>query len=1607
MSTNERLATLNQALSDAPFTFANDLVRAALTGRDFGEIINGFAQTRTVQRGSDDGSPLREVPPERLRQANEAVRPPRPVEVAGPPSTIQAQQERRGDIEIIEDTPDVEPVGDNLVKDALARVGEEAQRFLSTVGLGSPGGRLPTVSAPGGGAGGGGGGGADPFVVASATAGDVTEVVSPGALLEASETAYREAIAEPISTTALVGLEGLRNPAALTNTDTYRDAYSRSQNISPGQAAAGLIYGIASYTNPLVGEGIGPASLPSDAEIAEWLDSPFGTVLSGTFDGVLRAAADPTVLAGAGVGRAAQFSRNTLTREALERALTSEAKQNFIDEAARLSAAEFRRKYLPDIADYAGAEISDILTGLPDRPLRELAVDTLLGSEDAARMLAAERPGIASKIAYHQGIHDMALSGPAFASPDATVRWFNMPHRAEQSIEALNDLVPMEARLDQALRYQGALRTLPRRNVASLVNEEWYRTGRGSAPMRFVTDMEAQPWNLNNLQHSTAQLTRQLEGAEKRLRGLIEKRKIVLRTAGDDADLPEFEAALELLGKERRDSIVNRLLSPTAVEAGEFVNVTASRSFRKSVAMEADHTMLEAFALAKGVTREQAAELVDDFVRRTGTRDLPGVDSSMYDVEEFGVRVFKDQQGVEHHVPHPLLPTQEVLTHIPLDPELVSRALDPITDALKHFGPTARLSDLRNFATGWADVGNSWWKLTRIFRPGYAWAVVPDLAMRHAEQVGIMGWMANHADRIQNFVRERAKAQKFPGYEPIKRGQRGIRPDRLPVEVEGAFGAPRSGLSRLEREVAETAGFEKLVSGERSKIRDQISRTGQFRQVTPDEKVYPQAFEHVANNQLAQHPVGNKLLSGESVQKVTTWLERPGEGRRTLDRLAPSYRRNPQMWVEQVKGQIDRYIPDEGLQRLAANRQLSHADLVDRFPSTTGRPIIHGDFVEDVLGISPRREQLNNAVRAISQMIFRMPIDELVAKPMADDLYRLEVDRLVRLLPDDEVASLSEARLAQISEQARRYAAAQVESHLMGIAEVSDFARMLRFAGPFFMAAQEFANFWLRAGFRNPAHLARMRLLWYAPEKMGMVIDREGRPVEDTGSDLWGDFVAPAIGAAEPQERFLTMRLPEEVRDDIDGIVERIPGGGTIADMFTDGISWNKENANLFGQFPFSGPGITIPLGLLTRGDPVIEDKLKTFFPFGIPSGLDETLRDLVEFPLVAQAARLTDPDDARVLASMKARLYWDAWTQWKRDGADPDDYPDWEEIESKAFAYNFGHVAMRLIGRGATFQQSPFQPYIDSWRQGWERFRDDPMALADDDGNMRDPADWFIDTYGDDYLAAMFSVNRNMDGVPPTPEAFEAFREDPEFYDKIGPDWTGAVLGEEGGEFAWSVWRWKQDQDVALPGDPEEDVKRQEILSEREVRDLPMVSWGWLQMDRVNDTVDYLLEKHGLASLSVSDAEWIKQYRDDQVEVITEQTTIPDLGRSPWRDQWDSRSRDQLERETFLRGMYTVATDPELTEKRNEFRTLAQYADWRLQLVETLAREDVPNTLTAKANQGLRGQWEADVQSLIESDLAFARMARRMRLDEDLPEAGDAELLDPRLREKVRGGGR
>lgn len=739
--------------------------------------------------------------------------------------------------------------------------------------------------------------------------------------------------------------------------------------------------------------------------------------------------------------------------------------------------------------------------------------------------------------------------------------------------------------------------------------------------------------------------------------------------------------------------------------------------------------------------------------------------------------------------------------------------------------------------------------------------------------------------------------------------------------------------------------YEKFLQGQMSRMELQQQRlTDSWGVINPGEKQYFDEYTNVVNHQFKNDPLAKMALEGTRSTKALEWLKSE-EGRWYRREMGLSSM-DLQHQVDTVYGMVNDYIPDAGLRARAAEKDLTPLDFQAGLRHED-LPQIHGRQLAETMVTN---HTASKAARAVVNKMYRIigsaPEDLAARHPFYRHMHMAEQSRLTRLLAD-QGRPLTEDVLARINRSAHSFALKETKRTLYTIERYSNPAMFLRWVMPFFPAYENTIKTWLRIGYEDPAVIARASMIWNAPNKAGLVVDKDGNPL-------------PA-GTPFSQEAFIV--LPKTLQD---AIAQHVPGG-QVPDIPKGSVNFVMPGDSPY--LPGISPLISGPASMWIAADPLREDNIKS----GLTSLFGADGADQIYRFIVPMGTASGDPLDNTLSTSLKQLnilragtgskdfmmsalgIYRDMLNTANAAGAPK---PTAEQAIQKATDYRWLRFGAALTQSFSLRWRSPYQSYIDEYHR-----------LTTQYGFQQGEA-MFTQKYPE-YSVLKQSLSTNPTGMSADMGAYKTYKDNTKLWDKVtklDPKFGAMVTNPvERGVFNSTVYAWQSATPIR-PGVTQTIHGQQDIEAFDKAAN---ISKGWDDYRNAKAMVDTWLAQNGFKSINDRGAEqghqvwsaWLKK----------QENVNPD-----WYTARELTMNSANIRNT-LSAVTTITADKQFmssTPDKAMWTIVQDYLAKRDIMVAALEQNDAAGgsaDINAKSNQDISAVWDAYVAKIRASNTTFA----------------------------------
>lgn len=858
---------------------------------------------------------------------------------------------------------------------------------------------------------------------------------------------------------------------------------------------------------------------------------------------------------------------------------------------------------------------------------------------------------------------------------------------------------------------------------------------------------------------------------------------------------------------------------------------------------------------------------------------------------------------------------------------------------------------------------NDLWRITTVGKIATSATIQLDQQFRIYVKLGALTQLGSLASRGKDYIVDLAR-----GVEPELRGIREF-------EYRGVTGPSPWGTTPAEIEATKalnsSRGVNKLMSSAELGLRKLFGTPG-GRTIYPTEAGHATELAKVLNNQIGDDPLNRMLLEGATTDEAVAWLKGP-EGRAYTAKV-PLKRRDPQGWVEARAQHIEDMTGGSAeLKALALDRNVKGLDIEGAMPDPSTRPFVNRLLSDNMTAHSSTIQTVQKAIDGFFRVVQSWPDDVLSRNTLYSELYNGEMERLIDVYAGGRVARIGRKGaatvpddvVAQFSKVARTKALVTTKNLLYDLADQSRAAEILRFAVPFFEPVREQATVFAQLANEAPTRYLRAMALLRAPLRAGLIYDDRGLKVGEDGKhrDPLTDEVLPESmwGSRE----MLHFTLPSWTRG-VPWFGEALGGKQVSLDMGSIRVGMPQSVG--------FGPMVQIPVNQVARQRPDLVESLDFVLPFGTTN--DSLLRQMSPAFIKKFADASNRDDDNRTMRGLEASSLLAKITSFHQTTGRVPNAAEKRQLEQEAIDEARAVMHLRaVVGYTSPFQigfDSPYKAHADVYRMAQSVYFDAEktkgpegnLSLADPGGLPRDPDQWFVDTFGDEYFALTQSVTRSKAGIPATIGGVAAEKKYRDLID-AHPDVGGLIIGDEGaGEYNRTIAQ----QQFATETRPGSGEKQREFLplsgapGKPGISTSPEIAEGWMQYMAGMDIIDGKRKALGLPNLQVKAAVELSEMKRTFVEDLKAEYPA-------WRDEFEDVDQGKWRRR--ITDLEAVAADKRL-QNRPEIRLLGEYLDGRKWIQGELAQRK-SKTLDAKANMDLVLKWEEFTTDLTSQSLAFA----------------------------------
>lgn len=1097
----------------------------------------------------------------------------------------------------------------------------------------------------------------------------------------------------------------------------------------------------------------------------------------------------------------------------------------------------------------------------------------------------------------------------------------------------------------------------------------------------------------------------------------------------------EFDASLREvrgLSREQREAYVAR-----------YINATPNERQMALIQMEQDitHRMVDRYNASRGANDQIdysiADDLYKDFSERRrngqasagsqrvyGTATMPDpLDPSrtirVADVEADGGRI----------VSTPIFDTQLANSHVMMDFRTFERALEAHGSTFKRI--KSRVGD------GWyktneiADTLSTTWKFAQLFRLGYAPRALADDFLGQVARFGGLS-MAQRAMQggkvsMQDFVRGKwasdsvAAARQTEGMLSQHIDELSVFSNEIKAELTRAkaMGSDPATIARLEDDMADIT--DEIASARQTHTDyGQLTNYGQqMRDVQVGREVFAAPFagkqgelyrdlaagernfqnmmgsqadwylkkmrrldwenvtvsahgadkhmeawmRHV-NDQIGQSSIGRQALEGKTESQIVDWMRSTAEGQKYRKDIGLKNMSDFEL-AQRVKAQVD-YVMDPAMPGMDIARQavlqgkLDKA-MLEQVPAGA-RPMVNGETFRYAEGTSPVSQLLDKSITGFYKLANQMPAQKLLRNPLFGQSYKAHLFDQMRVLRAQGVTHVDETLRKTMEANARKGALDDVKKYTFTMDHETKMAYSMRHFGAFFGAQQESWNRWGRIISDKPDVLARVAQVYGAPARAGLMTDSDGNPVDASGHVK--DPVTGQSKLVKYSDRKMIVQIPDYLGGkELNKTLGLDEEASFVVPMSSLELILNHGD----GALPVgSGPYVQIAANHFAQEDPKFADWSKKLGV--LPFGAQDSWTDFIN-PNTGK--RLGDATDDMGETKQRALFYMMQVENYKYENGLRDTQPSWKELKDRADRWTIFRTAAAWSLPFSVNGQDPYQ-----------FFRDEFSRYQKLDANSADEK--FYEKYGDSFYQFTQSMSQNNSGLKPTAESVTMSKYYQDLIDKVGPEYAGLIVGDEGdGVYSEGAYFYQKHHSAGVGST---DTQRSN-MSAREAWDKTNLARGWQQYNSFLSDANSQLFDRGLKTFDDEGAEDLKAMKKGVVMMLTEQY-LPDGSKNPfyneaWEKEFSSLDKGKYDRQAAK--LEDIVNDPEMMMKavnpdgtigvRSDMYTLRSYLMQRKEMNKALMIRKMnggSDDITSQTNWDLKSSWDSFTMMLIEADTKF-----------------------------------
>lgn len=767
--------------------------------------------------------------------------------------------------------------------------------------------------------------------------------------------------------------------------------------------------------------------------------------------------------------------------------------------------------------------------------------------------------------------------------------------------------------------------------------------------------------------------------------------------------------------------------------------------------------------------------------------------------------------------------------------------------------------------------------------------------------------------------------------------------------IPGAFA---DAYGREQRYIASTKTTAALL-GDQEKVTMGALMSENWTSLTHQDPNHLESWLHAINAQLNQSDIGKAAVRIQAqhaddpeaaVRGLRQWLRTDPKGKLAQERMSWDTA-DADRFSREVVGYVNHYLPTPELRAKAVKEKITQQDIEAAFPDPETRPPVHGQALARAMGRgSVAGEMINDWFSRTMRWLSDAPEDQLARHPMYAAVYEQEAKRAAEFIyANPEIKTLTGEEIRRnVQVRAHKKAQKAMKDYMFDIASQSDLSHALRFYSPFIAAWEDTVRKWGRIASENPDIIGKAYLLWNSPNAMGLVVDKDGKPVahddftSETYMMLRAPSWAPAIGGKELTIAGSHFRIPKQAMNIV------LQGG----------------------LQPGFGPLVAIPTAKLQIANPELNDVARFINPYGPP----ESVWDAVAPSTVKRVTELVN-GQSRAHMYDTERIYMQDLADHRLD---PEHHPDpsWAKAAEKAKWVG----VLKVINNSS----SPFPAIFDSkYKLYQDAYRDLHNKERQDNHEQGWADDQFIKGYGQTFFPLVQSMSKNNAGVGATAEAVDALKKYSGLVSSAGMEagdpnkaLIRLIVGPEGeGAYNQSAHRWEETRQIS----PGSGVNFRDVSKGQEAAADADSSLGWLKYRQFMNVLDSTANSEGLRTYSESDDLVAK--KAEFVANLKEQNPS-------WRVDYESMDPGKFTRD--VEKLAEVANDKQFVDnvERTDMAGVREYLRLRQALQGQLSDFDISEG--SQAAVPLKQEFTNAVMNIVSQNTQFSEFAFHTFLERD-----------------------